>query len=520
MLKTINSKLSHSNSQKRGPLGAAQILWKTNGTLTSESNQHRPMPSSMGRDELNLVDFPIGSLTYQQPRGADDRAIDELVFSVDSFEEEVGMVVPKKVTTRTSSRYGFPTPKEEELLVGLMLFCRLKNNFTSPRIHFRNSELLKVMGWVDNGRSRRQLRQGLDRLSGVKLKYENSWSTDDGQKYEKEFITGILDSYELKTAVNQGVGTDLEFSWVQWSAEVFADIQKGNVKELNTAEFFSLKLPLSRRMYRFLDKHLSPDRMFEMKLKTFAAHLGISETHHIGKIRERLKRPIDELQQLGTLISTASDTDRFHRLGAGDWLIRFQRVGSAITQQPQRPAVERTARSAATPKKNSIAARLVCAFYQQWSGNPSHTPSWSETKQAQAVIDTYGDDVEEKLLPQVIRLMKSGFPTATSFGATKLFWHEATKKQKTIQTQKAQKHVSRESDATEQAQRKEQQRRKDELRTAWDKLNEQQQQDVRDAVLQNCDTFVRTRIQQRRFDDPLVQLACLNELERRRSSQI
>ena len=48
------------------------------------------------------------------------RRPDELVFSLEAFDQQRGKVIPKKLTTRTSSKYGFPTPKEEQLLVGLL----------------------------------------------------------------------------------------------------------------------------------------------------------------------------------------------------------------------------------------------------------------------------------------------------------------------------------------------------------------------------------------------------------------
>ena len=259
----------------------------------TDSRRHRPVggspTSAIGQDELNLVDFPIGVLKYQQPTDAQGRRLEELVFTVDAFDKHVGTVVPKKVTIRTSSQHGFPTPKEEELLIGLMHYCRRRNNFTEARASFQVSEMLRVLGWPDNGRSRKQLRDGLDRLDGVRLKFENSWQSEEGKDYEREFNTGILDSYEFNVA-RDGEGTDSrEQTTIVWAAEVFADIRRGNIKELNTDEFRSLKFPLSRRIYRFLNKHLQPGKWFEMDLLRFSGHLGISEKRHIGKIRERLQ---------------------------------------------------------------------------------------------------------------------------------------------------------------------------------------------------------------------------------------
>ena len=188
--------------------------------MNEQSHPHQPTPS-FGRDELNLIDFPIGTLSNKQPVDSDGNRVTELVFTVNNFDEDLGSVVPKRLTTRTSSKHGFPTPKEEQLLVGLMLLTRVKNNFMQPRVEFRPGELYSLMNWPNDSTSKRQLRVGLDRLSGVKLKYENSWSTSSGQTYEKEFSTGLLDSYQLTTPKAGQTHRSIAPCWVQWSSEVF-----------------------------------------------------------------------------------------------------------------------------------------------------------------------------------------------------------------------------------------------------------------------------------------------------------
>jgi len=95
-------------------------LWRHMDFPTTRSHrQETQRPSTatplLGRDELNLIDFPIGTLSYKQPLNADGSRPEELVFSVET-----------------------------------------------------------LMNWPHNSSSKRQLQTGLDRLSGVKLQYENS----------------------------------------------------------------------------------------------------------------------------------------------------------------------------------------------------------------------------------------------------------------------------------------------------------------------------------------------------------
>ena len=213
------------------------------GNIASVSNQ-LPTPartsSQLGRDELNLIDFPISLLQYQQPTDASGKRPDELVCTIESYDRHLDRIVPRKLTRRTASKYGFPTPIEEVVLVALLTLSRLKNDFSSPRVEFRNSELYELMGWPNNGNSNEQLAVALDRLKGLTLKYENAWTTG-GDQFKKEFNTGLLDSYEFVTKTGSSGG--LVTSWIQWASEIFADIQQGNVKQLDTERFFRTEVP-------------------------------------------------------------------------------------------------------------------------------------------------------------------------------------------------------------------------------------------------------------------------------------
>jgi len=375
------------------------------------------------RDELNLIDFPIATLQHQQPVGEDGKRPDELVCVVESYDADLGKVVPRKLIRRTSSRHGFPTPLEDEVLIALLSLTGIKNDFAAPRVDFRNAELLDLMDWPHNGTSTRRLLIALDRLTGLKLKYENSWTTEDGE-FRKEFTTGLLESYRFTQQTRGARSVDSERSWVQWSSEVFADIQRGNVKMLNTGEFYSLKRPVSRRMYRFLDRHLGDKPQFTMELTAFSAHLGLTHVEHTGKLKERLRPAIQELENIPGFIQPRSSSDRFHKLAPGRWEIHFDKPGSVSIATQKRQNQHATINSPAT----DTAISLVVGFYREWSSVEDHRPSRKEQQQAREVVDRYGEQHSRQLLPHVIKLMKRDFPEARAFGATLLFWPEADKK--------------------------------------------------------------------------------------------
>ena len=472
------------------------------------SLHHQSESDSRGRDELNLIDFPIGTLQYQQPTDSQGKRPDELVCVVDSFDPDLDEIVPRKLVRRTSSRHGFPTPVEDEVLVGLLTLTRIKNNFKAPRIEFRNGELFKLMGWPHNGTSGTRLSVALDRLTGLTLKYENSWTTDDGA-FVKEFTTGLLESYKITRQTRGRRSRNGEKSWIQWTSEVFADIQRGNVKALNTDEFFSLEKPVSQRMYRFLDKHLTQYPHFEMDLATFASHIGLSETRHVGKIKERLAPGLAELESLPGFIRRAEPDQRYRKRGPGDWLILFHRP----TEPQPIPSSSLKRPLAATDE----AANLVKEFYRLWSGDEQHSPTSKELQQAGALVDRYGVDRTHELLVQVVKLMRQQFPEARAFGATNLYWSDAEARHR-----KQEVHRKREVKAATHEEHQEQRRaqeahRREQLKAHWQLLSSAQQQEIREYVARTAAATVRQFIKKGKYDDPLVQLACLDELSRRRA---
>lgn len=474
--------------------------------MPEEQKALAPASRLRGRDELNLIDFPISVLQYQQPTDTNGKRPDEIVCVIESYDRDLDRIVPRKLTRRTSSRNGFPTPLEDEVLVALLTLTRIKNNFTAPRLEFRNAELYDLMGWPHNGTSSKRLSVALDRLAGLALKYENSWTTEDGT-FEKEFTTGLLESYKFTRQTRGRRSREAEQSWIQWASEVFADIQRGNVKELDTDRFFSLRLPISRRMYRFLDKHLTAQQQLEMDLLTFAGHLGLSETKHIGKVKERLAPGLRELEELGDFIAPADTVDRYRKRGPGDWLIRIERPANKSDGKPRQL-------SAAVRAGTDEAAGLVCAFYREWNGAERHMPSAKELVQAQSVVDTYGPDDALGLLPLVVSLMREQFPDARAFGATMLYWPEAKAKHERREQQQSRQAAATAQARDEQAQLKAQAKRREQLRAEWERLPATRQHEIRGAVKKSAGKTVREFLSQGRFDDPLVLLACFEEMEK------
>ena len=247
-----------------------------------------------------------------------------------------------------------------------------------------------------------------------------------------------------------------------------------------------------------------------MDLLTFAAHVGISGKKHIGKIKERLSRSIKELEQLGDFIER--EDDRYAKQGVGRWTIRFAAVDTA----PSTTSRQQTKSNLSTPIDHDAATKLVAEFYRRWNGNTEHRVSKHERVQAGEVINRYGEDAAREMLPLVIRQMKKLFPNARLFGAAATYWRDAEQiLQRRNRPQSFNAQTSNEQ-SSEDADREKDRLRWQRLRQKWQELDDGERASILDHIAKTADNTVRKFIAEGKQETLLVELACLNELQRRR----
>jgi Replication initiator protein A len=111
----------------------------------------------VGRDEMNLAEFPITLLTDKP-----SKAVKTL-----TFEDQHG-----KLTITGSDDYGLPTAPDGDVIIGLIQLTKLRNNFNGRKVTLSRYELLKLPGWDDQGRHYRRPDESLRRRVGVTLRYD------------------------------------------------------------------------------------------------------------------------------------------------------------------------------------------------------------------------------------------------------------------------------------------------------------------------------------------------------------
>lgn len=272
-----------------------------------EAAESRVMPR-LGRDEMNLAEFPFALLANRVP---DD--VNTLKFE-DTVEGKDGKLVRRTWTVTGGDHFGLPVAGDEQVYVALMEVTR-EQGFDQRTISITRYDMIKRLGWPDKGDSYKRLRAALDRLLSVTIKSEKAFWDKAKQRYV-DVGFHIIDDYALydETPGRKGRKSQdpLPLSFVSWSQVIFRSFQAGNIKQLDTAFYFSLQSNLSRRLYRYLDKKRYDGKgAYRIGLKKLAFEkLGMSRNYYPSHIKQELARANAELLESGFLEGVEYETSR------------------------------------------------------------------------------------------------------------------------------------------------------------------------------------------------------------------
>lgn len=318
---------------------------ETTGVLDRQNEEGSSLADAGWKDELNLAEFPIAALTDRIPAGQMT-----MVFE-DRLEQRDCSPIVRRLTITGTHKHGLPTSLDDEVLVGLIQLTKRRSNFTDARVQFSRYELIELLGWPQSGQSYRRIEEALHRWVGVVLMYENAWWDNEARSWVDEQFH-VLDNVTLydrerwRTSARSGKSNRLEksgsrsdkpplpLSSFRWNEVIFRSFQSGNLKQLDLEFYLKLRLPTTKRMYRFLDKRFYRRSRLDFDLRTLACeHIGLSRSYAPTELKRRLKPALEELEELGFL-EPLSLEERYSYVKRGCWRIILIRggYGAASTQ--------------------------------------------------------------------------------------------------------------------------------------------------------------------------------------------
>ncbi len=253
--------------------------------------------TKFSRDEMNLAEFPLTVLSTRA-----DPSLKTLEFK-DNIKGRNGELLERKWVITGADKFGLPTASDDEVLLGLLKIT-VDAGMRERKVFFTRYELLKTLKWTTEGRSYSRLQKALDRLSGVRIKASNAFY-DNETKVHSTRNFGIVDAYEI----NSGSDAHAKTSYFTWSETIFKSFQSGFIKKLDLDFYLDLQSAVSKRLYRYLDKHFWYKSRVQIDLFTLAHEkIGISRSYqYASSIRQQLDPAIDELVKHGFIEGATYD---------------------------------------------------------------------------------------------------------------------------------------------------------------------------------------------------------------------
>ena len=195
-----------------------------------------PDDNSIGKDELNLADWPIGVPTYQQPQKKDGGKVDFIEHEIPRPDGSM-----QRVTLEAPSRVGLPAPVDQDFLLALLHLAK-QQDFASDKVSFVPRQLLKLTRRKSpNQRDYDRLEEALYRLRALTIKYELAWYDKLTAEVQPVVITGILAKAKLVHRRGRRLKDSIPDSYVQWTDDFYESINNGNLTDIDLDLYFSLK---------------------------------------------------------------------------------------------------------------------------------------------------------------------------------------------------------------------------------------------------------------------------------------
>jgi len=237
----------------------------------------------IARDEMNLVEVPF---TLASNRRATQKT---LVFREPATAPN-GTPLVREWKVTTPEDYRLPSTDDDLVYLALMQVS-YEQGFAERKVFTTHRHILETLGWPTvDGSYRRKLNASLERLEMVTIKCKNSFWNNATRRYEDfkldDTIRIVSDSHFEK-----GKG------WFTWGEHIWDSIQNGYIKRLNLSFLLELKRPITRQLFRYLDKKFYRQNVLCLSVKTLAFEkLGISRTYKdMAQVRRVLEPALDTL---------------------------------------------------------------------------------------------------------------------------------------------------------------------------------------------------------------------------------
>src|SRR5918993_1892574 len=215
-----------------------------------------PEYSTLVSAERNLEEYPLFELKARQ-RGSKARLFERVI------EGEGGVSLRQSWKVIPSGEYGMPGPLDQDVYLAVLQLLEKRGGMPEDgELAFSLYELRKVLGWSDDsGGAYRQIKDALVRIQLTGVQSSNAfYSAADEQLIADSFNVWSVHFAQRKkkgtprgTPNSSGTRMTQDRHVLRFHPVFIRNYEAQYLKGLDADFFFSLKMPLSKRLYRLID---------------------------------------------------------------------------------------------------------------------------------------------------------------------------------------------------------------------------------------------------------------------------
>jgi hypothetical protein len=258
-----------------------------------------PEYSTLVSAERNLEEYPLFELKARQ-RGSKARLFERVI------EGEGGISLRQSWKVIPSGEYGMPGPVDQDVYLAVLQLLEKRGGMPEDgELAFSLYELRKVLGWSDDsGGAYREIKDALVRIQLTGVQSSNAfYSAADEQLIADSFNVWSVHFAQRKKrgqANSSGSRTTQDRHVLRFHPVFIRNYEAQYLKGLDADFFFSLKMPLSKRLYRLIDLQRAGGLAWRSDLFAVRDQIPLDYPYP-SQIKRALKKAHAELEEKGFL---------------------------------------------------------------------------------------------------------------------------------------------------------------------------------------------------------------------------
>jgi hypothetical protein len=258
-----------------------------------------PEYSTLVSAERNLEEYPLFELKARQ-RGSKARLFERII------EGEGGVSLRQSWKVIPSGEYGMPGPVDQDVYLAVLQLLEKRGGMPEDgELAFSLYELRKVLGWSDDsGGAYREIKDALVRIQLTGVQSSNAfYSAADEQLIADSFNVWSVHFAQRRKrgqANSSRARTTQDRHVLRFHPVFIRNYEAQYLKGLDADFFFSLKMPLSKRLYRLIDLQRAGGLLWRSDLFAVRDQIPLDYPYP-SQIKRALKKAHAELEEKGFL---------------------------------------------------------------------------------------------------------------------------------------------------------------------------------------------------------------------------